>query len=61
MKKRQQSIFISTNLCRGCVNNGAWICDGCDPKGCVFYAPLPKKTVNDHQKRHPGYVLPEAA
>lgn len=60
MEKRQR-IFIPTNLCRGCINNGAWVCDGCDPQDCVFFAPVPEKPVSDTQKRQSGYVLSEAA
>lgn len=40
--KTESIHFFSKNMCRGCVNNGAWICDGCDPKGCIFRAPLPE-------------------
>ncbi|EGY27073.1 hypothetical protein DA2_0669 [Desulfovibrio sp. A2] len=25
--------------CTGCVNAGAWICQGCSAIGCVFFAP----------------------
>lgn len=25
--------------CASCVNNGAWICEGCASTGCIFFEP----------------------
>ena len=58
--KKKQFIRIPAISCRGCVNNGAWICEGCDPNECIFREPLPDRPVDVTPKQYIETDMPEA-